>query len=373
MYPVFKAISLIVVHVILSLLYLGADIYTIVELYEHDLGIYAKWMIGNYLIPGFLEFIHWTWCLIIGECSFGEWIYWTIFSIFFPFSVLIHNALHACRGPNHFNRVKERVKVLNSIWALKSPLQIIVHMAVMLLQWRAETPLQRTSQLFSMVFHLAHLNWHMMEHYFFEASGKGQEDLFSFRLTIRLLFCNFFHIVFRCLVFAFWIMYLGGSENPYFPTILVGLGVLFALINFVIARWTVKTTVLKHFFTCFAGIFLPGAVFFSKDNFNGKKNTMKMFSKFARWNAFVFFWIVVIGNLILLGLYYDNHLTFTCHTHPPLTKNEPCRIYESLFYALFGKNFPGYKADAGFLWSWMFSWFLTCAHVGLSWAESCLI
>ena len=46
---------------------------------------------------------------------------------------------------------------------------------------------------------------------------------------------------------------------------------------------------------------------------------------------------MLIGNLTLFGLYYDNHLTFTCHTHPPLTKNEPCRIYESLFYALFGK------------------------------------
>ena len=139
----------------------------------------AHYWYSNFFL---IEFIHWTWCLIIGECSFGEWIYWTIFSIFFPFSVLVHNALHACRGPNHFNRVKERVKVLNSIWALKvrfkvkvlfenskyfitsfqSPLQIIVHMAVMLLQWRAESPLQRTSQLFSMVFHLAHLNWHMM-------------------------------------------------------------------------------------------------------------------------------------------------------------------------------------------------------------------
>ena len=85
-------------------------------------------------------------------------------------------------------------------------------MAVLLLSWREETPLQRTWQLFSMVFHLAHLNWHMMgkilliinwcvksqtfsEHYFFEASGKGQEDLFSFRLTLRLLLFNFVHIV----------------------------------------------------------------------------------------------------------------------------------------------------------------------------------
>ena len=82
-----------------------------------------------------------------------------------------------------------------------------------------------------------------IEHYFFEASGKGQEDLFSYRLTMRLLFFNFVHIVgekciftyiltisnsistVRCLQFAFWIMYLGGSENPYFPIILVGLGI----------------------------------------------------------------------------------------------------------------------------------------------------
>ena len=35
-------------------------------------------------------------------------------------------------------------------------------MAVLLLSWRAETPLERTGQLISMVFHLAHLNWHMM-------------------------------------------------------------------------------------------------------------------------------------------------------------------------------------------------------------------
>ena len=110
----------------------------------------------------------------------------------------------------------------------------------------------------------------------------------------------------------------------------------------------------------FSGIFLPGAVFFSKDNFDGKKNTMKMFSKFSRWNSFAFFWIgkfsmrltkikkvlrflhfvVFIGNFILLGLYIANYLTFTCHTHPPLTKNEPCRIYESLFYVLFGKVKP---------------------------------
>ena len=131
------------------------------------------------LISTCLEFIHWTWCLAIGECSWLEWLYWTIFSIFFPFSVVFHNALHACRGPNHFKRVSERVKVLNSIWALKvsfrfesficessfksqSPLQIIVHMAVLLLSWREETPLQRSWQLFSMFFHLAHLNWHMM-------------------------------------------------------------------------------------------------------------------------------------------------------------------------------------------------------------------
>ena len=162
-----------------------------------------------------------------------------------------------------------------------------------------------------------------------------------------------------------------------------------------------------------SGIFLPGAVFFSKDNFIGKKETMKMFSKFARWNSlaflgigkeilsfscknvktFVFKFIVFVGNVILLGLYIFNHLTFTCHTHPPLTKNEPCRIYESLFYVLFGKvdiycqvtfyieiffqlllqDFPGYETDAGFLWAWFFSWMLTLFHVGLTNAESCLI
>ena len=82
---------------------------------------------------------------------------------------------------------------------------------------------------------------------------------------------------------------------------------MFALSNFLIAKNTVETTVLKHFFTCFSGkqkgflllnsyiklsgIFLPGAVFFSKDNFHDKKSTMKMFARFARWNAFVFFWI----------------------------------------------------------------------------------
>ena len=45
-----------------------------------------------------------------------------------------------------------------------------------------------------------------------------------------------------------------------------------------------------------SGIFLPGAVFFSKDNFNGKKETMKMFSKFARWNSIAF---LGIGKEIL--------------------------------------------------------------------------
>ena len=67
----------------------------------------------------FLEFIHWTWCLIIGECTWGECVYWTLFPIFLPFSVMFHNAFHACQGPNHFKKVSERVKVLNSIWALK--------------------------------------------------------------------------------------------------------------------------------------------------------------------------------------------------------------------------------------------------------------
>ena len=47
--------------------------------------------------------------------------------------------------------------------------------------------------------------------------------------------------------------------------------------------------------------------------------------------------LVFIGNFILLGLFNNNYLNFRCHTHPPLTKNEPCRIYESLFYVLFGK------------------------------------
>ena len=166
---------------------------------------------------------------------------------------------------------------------------------------------------------------------------------------------------------------------------------VFCLINLCIAMKTVKTTPLKHLFTCFSGktsyrfnlspkymrsyvtsnlnihmyvimyltgIFLPSAVFFSKDNFKDKKTTMAMFSKFSKWNSVAFFWIgkslnnisqtdrylqfkftVFIGNFILLGLHENNLLIFKCHTHPPLTKNEPCRIYESLFYVLFGKVF----------------------------------
>ena len=137
-------------------------------------------------------------------------------------------------------------------------------------------------------------------------------------------------------------MYLGGSENPYFPIILVGLGICELIFK------------LEHILNTFVRNISPGCrllfkgqlpwqetynenVFqvFSVECFcilldryiKERQNLKNLISKFS----------VFIGNFILLGLYNNNYLQFRCHTHPPLTKNEPCRIYESLFYVLFGK------------------------------------
>ena len=153
------------------------------------------------------------------------------------------------------------------------------------------------------------------------------------------------------------------------------------------------------------GIFLPEAVFFSKDNFIGKKNTMKMFSKFSKWNSVAFFGIGInyfyeinrhhFHNFSVHWKFYPSRplqwkLPHLHLPHPPAIDKEwavqdlreplLCSVWKgeillssNWLLQMLLQDFPGYKSDAGFLWAWMFSWFLTCAHVGLSWAESYLI
>ena len=133
------------------------------------------------------------------------------------------------RGPNHFNKyeVKATARVLNSIsdmtkvlysnlpvtrkhFPSQSPLQVVAQLTIILLRWKGESESSHYKRLASMAVHTFLLvygmtgdqteNWQyfpkltiISEHWFFQCSGKGQEELFSYTTAVRLPVFNLVH------------------------------------------------------------------------------------------------------------------------------------------------------------------------------------
>lgn len=166
------------------------------------------------------------------------------------------------------------------------------------------------------------------EHYFFEISGKDQDDHFSYKTALRTTLFNFFHLAGENFL---WLSFLDitkifSARISIFSFILMNGGIIylvgvflsFAFANLILSIIVLRTKAYKNIFTAFSGIkknkeinkeiitnsfsaiVMPSAAFFSKDSFkpsrilSARQETEKKFKKFSFWNSFLFF---VVGNI----------------------------------------------------------------------------
>jgi len=366
---ILRWIFLIVVHVILPLVYLWSDSSLISELLHKDEWTYAYWMIGVYAIPGIVQALNWIITACMEETSCREFWFWIIFSLFFPISIVIWNIGHAFAGPKHFDRykVKARSKVLNSISTLtKSPLQLLIQITIVLLEWKKDDGFQHFYQTTSLVVHGIILTFHLTENYLFQVTGKGLEKIANVEFVqniMRVTFCNMIYILARLLVFSFLLMY---GRTPCF----VSVGFVFVVSNFLLAWWTLRTKPYKNCFTAFAAIIVPGGIFFSRDTFQSRERTQEKFKTFSFWNSIIFLAIVTLALFVMLMIYIfvPDYYKFTCDNIPPFTYSTECK-QNSLVYDAFGPDFPGHP-QGGYLWASFIVWLSAAAQTGLGLLEA---
>lgn len=361
---ILKIISLIFVHVILQGYGLYTDGHLIYDLWSKDHRLYAVGMVCCYFAPGFIEIIHWIWTFCQGDCTPLELLLWICFSLCFPVGVVVFNAFHACQGPTHFKKVSAQVKIINSISTLtKSPMQMILQATVILMEWKGEDEFEHWNHLVSFTVHGCMFIFHMIEHYFFEVSGKGKQTFFYWRAVIQMPFFMAFHFLVRCLAISVFIMYLRAVVLAFFFVLAFG--------NFLIANYTLRTHWIKDIFTSFSGIFMPESAFFSRDDFKSSVETQKKFRTFAIWNSILFFASVFVTQMILAICFVclPDLFSFDCDSHPPFTENKECGIDQSIIFDLIGTVFPG----GGFLWINIFLFLFNLADVGAVCIEGLLV
>jgi hypothetical protein len=210
------------------------------------------------LLPGALEFLSYTYYFLHGDLEgtwcqqLAEYLYWTLFSLFFPVSLVIWHIFHIAKGENHYHRyeILARARVLNSMSVLtKSALQLLLQTTIVMITWRYSSLPYHSYQLTSMVISSLILAKTCTDHHYFTASGKNVNVNVPYCEMITRIFFNLLHILLRGFILALLASYL-----HFFSLLLL---FLMIVANLIVAPFVLKTSWNKHIMTAFSAIILP--------------------------------------------------------------------------------------------------------------------
>eukprot|EP00090_Calanus_glacialis_P009293 TRINITY_DN17688_c0_g1_i1.p1 TRINITY_DN17688_c0_g1~~TRINITY_DN17688_c0_g1_i1.p1 ORF type:complete len:365 (-),score=36.50 TRINITY_DN17688_c0_g1_i1:98-1192(-) len=310
-----KILGVIFFDVVLAIFYQYLEIHNLFEYANEGQWAYVITMGAILIAPGTLELLHMTCEFYNGNLAgWREWWWWVGFCAFFPWSCIIWNLWHCCKGTKHFKRyeINARNKVLNSVAHLtKSPMQMIFQSTVLMLEWFQHDGFFHLTQPLILLVSLIQLAKHETDHYFFETSGKDVEATFKYVTVTRKFMFNIIHISVRVVTYALLASYL-----KIWMVIFFGLEI-FALL--VLAKITLKTKMKKNFLTSVSGIILPTGAFMSRDSFTTRDDAEARFTSFSRGNFFIYVTLVSAGLFAatLLISFYPEHID--CGNIPALS------------------------------------------------------
>jgi len=232
---------------------------------------------------------------------------------------------------------------------------MLIQTTIVALEWKKEDGFQHAYQGVSLLIHGLVLIYDLTDNYFFQVTGKGQEEYSSSKKVLRTVFFNIFHLPARICIFSFILMY---GRTAF----LVSVGVLLYVCNLINAFVTLRTKAYKNLFTAASSIVMPSSIFFSRDTFKSRRDTEEKFRLFSIWNSIIFLVVVTLALIVMSGLHIFNSefFEFNCDNLPPFTYSSHCN-QNSLIYEAFGEDFPGHP-DGGYLWASLFAWLLAAAQ-----------
>merc|ERR1712142_810683 len=227
------------------------------------------------------------------------------------------------KGEEHFHQYQNivRSRVLTSLSVLtKSALQITLQSTIIMITWDKDNLFHHIYQMLSVSFSLLTLAKSCADHHYFESNGKKITAHTPYGQKIKRLFFNLAQIFIRGFIIALLGGYLQGLITLFISIMII--------INYIIANKIIQSDGSKHIWTAFAAVLLP-TCFASRDTFENKEPSfgMKMFSRFYRYNAVVFFFLFGVIALITSNFiirYTTNISTFTCNNYPFLSYDVTC-------------------------------------------------
>jgi len=337
-------LRVIILDILLAAVYLGFDVYLVYYYFSNGHVWWGGATITAVLLPGLLEFLVYTFSFLHGDLKgskgeqIKEYLLWTIFSIFYPISLIAFNVFHICKGEANFQRyeVQSRSQVLASLSALtKSAFQLVLQSTILMITWSNISTFWRIYILTSAIFASIMLAKATTDHHFFESSAKNVRVRPPYSQRLKKFFMILIQIFFRGFVISFLAGYM-----QFLSLAFIGLMVL---INYIAANILLSVSNgSKHFLTAAAAVVVP-TCFVSRDDLVDMHpmKAKKLFTRFYKWNSVFFFLIFGVAALATTDviLLFTELSTFTCSNMPFLSYDSTNNCPEN---SSFTDNLPGY-------------------------------
>lgn len=331
--------------ILLALVYTGFDAYLIYFYFSNGDKWWGAATVSAVFLPGLLEFLCYTYCYFHGDLEgsqgeqIREYIFWTVFSMFYPISLVIWHIYHICKGENNFLRYETiaRSRVLTSLSALtKSALQLVLQTTILMITWGKIGVGYRVYILVSALFNSWMLAKSSTDHHYFESSAKNVRVRTPYCQMVRRLFFTHLHVLLRGFVISLLASYLHFVSIAF-----IGLMVT---ANYITANILIKSSSgSKHFWTAFAAVVVP-TCFVSRDSVVDKhpQQASQVFTRFYKWNSVLFFLIFGVAALAAADclLLFTNVNKFTCSNLPFLSHDSVSNCPPG---SSFKDNLPGYS------------------------------
>jgi len=288
--------------VLLALVYIASDAFLAYFYFSNGHKWWGALTVGAVALPGTLEVLSYTYSLLHGDVTAGQWVFWSVLfgPVLFPVSLVVWHLVMICKGEDHFLQFQTlaRSRVLGSLSVLtKSCMQLILQATILMITW----------------YHNTDLVYHSYHHYF-ETRGKSVRERSPYCQLVARMCLNMVHILCRGSVIALLASYL-----HYLSLAFVGAMIL---ANYALSNILIKTDGSKHFWTAFAGVLLPNC-FISRATVDtvGREKTRTLFKRFYKANSLIFLFLFGIGALATADclIILTDFINFNCNNLPFLS------------------------------------------------------
>jgi len=269
---------------------------------------YAAFTVFAMALPGLLGLLYYLHEFFCGggmtKCKFFSGILQSLFfPVYLPLRLAYHLACHMC-GPDKGKRLNQwqvmaKTHALNNMAHLtKGPMQMIFQNAILMVLWFQQNSFNHVYQTLLIFFNVIMMAKTLTDNYFFVISGKNLSGEASYLHVGTKNVLNVTHILIQGFIVALMGAYLKAwSLVP---------GTLWILLNWAAAKCCLKTHWNKEVYTALAGLLAPTA-FISRHTIS-KRHTKAttMWRRYSRWNAVIFFIMVVLGVIFTDFLLLDN-------------------------------------------------------------------